>query len=223
MLKLSPHVIAVLQALFVAFLSSTSAILIVLELKNIPALTFAGLRHGIAFLCLLPLLVRRRGRGSLAGLTPKDWGVLALLGLLQYTLLQGGQFTSLQFLPVATVSLVFAFSPVVVTLLGLVLLSEHPTQGQWLGLVVCLAGVLVYFYPPVLPPDQRLGLVIAGVGLLGAAGGGILGRLVNRAKRLGALLITVVSMGIGAALLLGAGLATQGLPPLSLRSWLIIL
>ena len=56
--NLSPHVRAILQALFVTFLWSTSWVLIKLGLDAIPALTFAGTRYFLAFLVLLPLVVR---------------------------------------------------------------------------------------------------------------------------------------------------------------------
>ena len=42
------HRNALLQALFVTFLWSTSWVLIKLGLRDIPALTFAGLRYGLA-------------------------------------------------------------------------------------------------------------------------------------------------------------------------------
>ncbi|MCA9978373.1 MAG: EamA family transporter, partial [Anaerolineales bacterium] len=58
--KLSAHTRAVLTALFVTFLWSTSWVLIKIGLQNIPALTFAGLRYFLAFLLLLPLLYTRR-------------------------------------------------------------------------------------------------------------------------------------------------------------------
>ena len=48
----SPHVTAVFQALFVTFLWSTSWVLIKIGLVDIAPLTFAGLRYGLAFLCL---------------------------------------------------------------------------------------------------------------------------------------------------------------------------
>ena len=54
----TPHLTAVFQALFVTFLWSTSWVLIKIGLTDIPALTFAGLRYGLAFLCLLPFFFR---------------------------------------------------------------------------------------------------------------------------------------------------------------------
>ena len=57
----SPHFTAVFQALFVTFLWSTSWVLIKIGLEDIPALTFAGLRYGLASLCLLPFFFRSKG------------------------------------------------------------------------------------------------------------------------------------------------------------------
>src|SRR5690606_38244796 len=115
------------------------------------------------------------------------------------------------------------FTTVVVALLGLVLLAEHPAPLQWLGVGVALAGTLVFFYPGQLPAGQLPGYLAVGVGLFANAGATLLGRSVNRAGQLSPLLVTTVSMGLGAAVLLAAGLALQGLPPLTLRQWLIVL
>lgn len=49
---------AVLLALFVTFLWSTSWVLIKLGLQaSLPPVTFAGLRYTLAFLCLLPFVL----------------------------------------------------------------------------------------------------------------------------------------------------------------------
>ena len=64
-----PHLAAVLQALFVTFLWSTSWVLIKIGLDDITALTFAGLRYFLAFLFLIPLTLRREHRRGLQGLS----------------------------------------------------------------------------------------------------------------------------------------------------------
>ena len=58
------HWLAVLQGLLVAFLWSTSWVLIKWGLVAIPALTFAGLRYTLAWLCLLPIFFHRGGLGN---------------------------------------------------------------------------------------------------------------------------------------------------------------
>ena len=87
-----PHLQAVLQALFVTFLWSTSWVLIKIGLEDLPALTFAGLRYFLAFLVLVPVFVSSRRATPLRFLTKRDWGALIVLGLLYYTITQGTNF-----------------------------------------------------------------------------------------------------------------------------------
>jgi drug/metabolite transporter (DMT)-like permease len=217
-----PHRRAVLQALFVTFLWSSSWVLIKLGLAEIPALVFAGLRYMLAAICLLALLIARRQAGALRRLSRRDWLLLAALGLIFYSVTQGAQFLGLDYLPAITTSLLLNLSAIVVVFLGIWLLAEHPRRAQWLGLGLYLAGLLVYFYPVHIPLDQALGLGIVLVGVFANAGASVLGRAINRDSRLSPLLVTTVSMSIGAAMLLTAGIALQGWPELSLQSWLIV-
>lgn len=222
--SISPHARAVLQALFVTFLWSTSWVLIKFGIReDIPALTFAGLRYTLAFVCLLPLLARRPDQIRALRTLPRGvWLRLLLLGLIFYTLTQGAQFLGLQYLPAITVNLLLSLSAIAVAGLGIVLLGERPSRRQWFGVVLYLSGVLVYFYPVALPADQLLGIVIVLGGVLSNALASILGRSLNQRPDLAPLSITVSSMGIGALVLLGAGVVLQGLPSLSLTAWAII-
>lgn len=222
MKPVSPHFRAVLQALFVTFLWSTSWVFIKFGLADIPALTFAGLRYSLAFLCLLPFAVRSSHLASLRGLSAWGWLRLAVLGLLFYTVTQGTQFLGLAYLPAMTVNLLLSFTTVIVSLMGIVLLAETPTRSQWGGVGLYLLGVLLYFYPANIPTSQVFGLTIVVICVLTNAGAGILGRQVNRAGDLSPLLVTLVSMGIGSGALLAAGIWVQGIPPLSLANWAII-
>jgi len=206
---------ASLQALFVTFLWATSWVLIKIGLKDLPALTFAGLRYTLAFLCLLPFALRPPGHATWRSLTRKQWRDLIVLGLLLYTVTQGAQFLGLAYLPAVTVSLLLNLTTVVVTLLGIVWLAERPTALQWVGVALSVAGVLTFFYPVALPAAQWFGLSVVGVGVLGNAVSASLGRRVNRDSGLSPLIITTVSMGFGAVALLAAGVITQGWPRLS--------
>jgi drug/metabolite transporter (DMT)-like permease len=156
-LQPSSHLRSVLLALFVTFLWATSWVLIKLGLYDIPALTFAGLRYVLASLCLLPFALRSPGnRAALRALPLRDYGRFAMYGLIFIAVTQGAQFLGLQYLPAVTVSLLLNFTPVVVALLGIVLLSERPTARQWLGVGHYLLGILDYFYPEMLPHTQLL-------------------------------------------------------------------
>jgi drug/metabolite transporter (DMT)-like permease len=148
---------------------------------------------------------------------------LLLLGLLFYSVTQGAQFVSLNYLPAVTVSLLLSFTTIPVALIGVFALRERPAAIQWAGTGLYLAGVLVYFCPLVLPSGELFGFAVAIVGVLANALSSVLGRHVNRSSELEPLTVTVVSMGFGGLVLLGGGIAVQGLPRLTLTHWGIIL
>jgi len=221
----SQQFITILKALFVTFLWSTSWVLIKIGLNDIhiPALTFAGLRYSIAF-CLLLVYGRYTNRlGDLRSLPCRDWLKLCGLGVVFYTITQGTQFLALAILPSALFSLMLNFTTIVVALAGIKLLNEYPTRIQWAGMGVFIIGVLIYLYPIDFPAEIMLGLVIGITSMLANAGGSILGRHVNRGHAISPFIVTLVSMGFGAFLLLGTGLIVEDLPYIQIEGWGIIL
>ena len=215
---------AISLAVLVTFLWSTSWVLIKLGLRqSLPPLTFAGLRYTLAFVCLAPLVMfNSRQRSQLANLHRKDWITLASLGLIYYTITQGAQFLSLAYLPAALVSLLLNLTPAVVGVGGFFYLGERPARQQWLGLLMAVGGVFVYFQPGRLASSQWFGLVVA-IACVGAnAVSSVLGRKVNRARELSPLVVTFVSMGIGALALLLVGGMLQGFGSLTTHHWLLI-
>jgi len=221
----SSRITAILQAIFVTILWASSWVLIKLGLRNsIPAITFAGLRYGLAWLCLTPfILFKREGRFALKQLSRTDWLRLGTLGLVFYTLTQGSQFLGLAYLPAAMLSLLLNLTPVVVGVTGIFLLSERPTTFQWFGIGLATVGVGFYFLPTSLPHTQVVGMIVALVGVLANAGSSLLGREINRTGMLSPLLVTFVSMGIGSFLLLVIGTITQGFGSMTWRDWAIII
>ncbi len=220
--RISPHRRAIIQALFVTFLWSTSWVLIKIGLKDIPALTFAGFRYCLAFICLLPFSLKPSFREGLHRLTTRQWVLLVLLGLLYYTVVQGANFLGLAYLPAASVSLIWNFTSLLVALMGMVWLAEQPGLPGWTGIGLSIIGAAVFFYPAVLPGAQTLGVMISVVGMLTNAGASTLGRYINHHQDIPPLVVTTVSMGFGAVVLLLAGGVIQGIPSLCLTHWAII-
>lgn len=223
--SLSPHSRAVLQALFVTFLWSTSWVFIKIGLRDeLPALTFAGLRYVLAFFCLLPLVLRRPDdMAALRALPRLAWLRLVVLGVLLIAVTQGAQFVGLAHLPAVTVNLLLSLTTIGVTFLAIYTLREMPSTIQWVGIGVYLVGVAVYFFPLALPEGQLNAIAVVIVGVVAAVISSVLGRAVNRSQTLSPLAVTVTTTGSGAFVLLGAGLLLQGLPPLSIGTWLLIL
>lgn len=213
-----------MQALLVTLLWSASWVLIKIGLaEELPALTFGGLRYVLAFIVLLPLLLRPATRRSLAGLGRRDWGWLVLLGVIFYTLTQGAQFAALAYLPAVMLSLMLNFTTVVVALMGIALLREIPGRAQWFGIVLFLLGVGLYFSQSSLEGATLLGLLIGLLCMLSNSAGSVLGRAVNRSASIPSSVVTVVSMGVGSLLLLAAGLLLEGLPSLTPTTWAIVI
>ncbi len=210
-------------ALLVTFLWSTSFVIIKIGLAEIPPLTFAGLRYTIAFIALLPLAFSKKVKSEIKNLQKSDWVKLVLLGFTFYTFTQGAQFLGLSLLPAVTVSLLLNFTPIVVAVMGIFILSEKPTFLQWAGALLFIIGVLVYFYPVLLSGNQTLGLIVMGFGVLANAGSAIIGRDVNRTSSISPVTITVISMGIGGLVLFVSGISIQGLPAISSTNILYLL
>ena len=216
----SPRLRAILQALFVTFLWSTSWVLIKHTLNEIPPLTFAGLRYTIAFIILFPGLWKYKI--EIRTLSLKDWRRLIALGLVFYTMTQGGQFLTLNHLEAVTFSLLLNFTTVLVAFFGIIALREVPSRLQWGGIIIFTVGVLVYFFPTFISGGKVLGFTLAGFTVCANATAALLGRSINREKKIPPLVVTVISMGVGAVFLLGTGLVVQGLPPLSPSGWAVI-
>lgn len=215
---------ALLLAVFVTFLWSTSWVLIKVGLAaSLPPLSFAGLRYGLAVLCLAPFaLGTAAARAALRSAPRETAGRLALLGFVYIAVAQGGQFAALALLPAATVSILLATTPVVVALASAAARSEAPTGRQWAGIAVAASGAVLYFRPETLAVTSAAGLAAALVSLGANAAGSLLGRKVNREAALAPLHVTFVSLAVGSVVLLSAGVARDGLPTLDARSGAVV-
>ena len=169
----------------------------------------------LAFFCLLPFTFSSKRIQEIKTITKKDWAKLAALGLVFYTFTQGTQFLGLSLLPSVTVSLLLNFTPLIVAVMGIFILSEKPTRLQWSGAFLFIAGILIYFFPVSLSSSRILGVAVMIVGVLANSISAILGRNINREAKYSPLTVTVISMGFGSVIILAIGIIFQGLPPLS--------
>jgi len=220
---MSVHFKAAVQALFVVFLWATSWVFVKIGLKDIPPITFAGLRYFIAFCFLLIAMLFKNSENDLRKLPRQAWIQFLGLGILFYAGTQGAIFVALAYLPAVTVNLLWSFSSIVVAILGSVWLSEKPTLVQWSGILLAIAGAIIYFTPVIIPDSQMIGIIVAVIGILANAISSIIGRGINRSGKHSPLAVTVVSMGIGSIVLLLAGITTEGIPIINLQSWGIII
>jgi drug/metabolite transporter (DMT)-like permease len=222
------HVLAVLQALLVTFLWSTSWVLVKFGLDelDIAPISFAGLRYALAALILLPFGVRAmRARRGHRPLDRRLVVAVSLYGLLFVALAQGAQFAALALLPATAVSLILAAIPAAVALIALASSHERATFWQVVGIGLLSIGAVLYFGLFEVPEGGALGFVAAAICMLAAAFSSHLGRGLARDAigRLGGPIgLTSTSMAVGAAALLVVGVALEGWPRLDLAGWVIV-
>jgi probable blue pigment (indigoidine) exporter len=210
---------AIAEAVLATFIWASSFVFVKMILPDIGPLLIAGLRYFIAFLILLPFILRQKG--SIVRIEPKMWGQLALIGISAYAIGNGAMFWALRYLHATTVSFMLNVSPLLILFAGIVILGEFPTRWQIGGVVVSLIGGALFFSPGFQSEDP-LGIAIVVVGLVGFTAFGILGRSVARARQISTLNLTGIPLAIGGGLLLIIGLVVEGRPTIDQRAWLII-
>lgn len=213
------YVKAVLIALLVTVLWASSWVIIKFGLEELPPLTFAGLRYFLAAMILMTaVLGRSTSRNILRSISSRNYAVLAGYGLIFVTITQGAQFVGLDLLEAIAVSLLLNMTPLLVLVIGIVALKEVPSHKQIVLIFVGILGVLIYFYPLDLGTLQAIGLLVVLAGVVANAFSSIIGRAINRQKALPPLVVTAVSMLVGATVLLAAGIVFERVQTISLLS-----
>jgi drug/metabolite transporter (DMT)-like permease len=200
------HLAAVFSALLVTFLWSTSFLLVKLSLPFVPPVTLAAVRYLLAFLFLLAyaLLLDRRRPARLA------WMTLVVIGIFNYGVSQGLQYSAMRVLPVATIALLFCLLPAIQAIADTIWLREPPAPVELLGAAVTLGGVALYL--PWGGSIAWIGLLMMAGTLIAATIGTTLSRKVAREGTTSTLHLTLVSIGAGALSVLPVGLLGEPAP-----------
>jgi drug/metabolite transporter (DMT)-like permease len=115
------------------------------------------------------------------------------------------------------------FTPIIVAVMGIILLNENPTPLQWAGSILFIIGIIAYFFPVDLISNEVIGLIVMFIGVLANSGSAIIGRDINRRRDISPLIVTFISMGIGAIILLIIGLAIDEFPSISTTNWIYLI
>ncbi len=218
------RIIAIVQALFVTILWSSSFIIIKFGLEEIPPLTYAGLRYSIASVILLGLIFSQtKMRDSLRNRSRRWWLMLLLYGCIYIAITQGTQFLALLYLPAITFSLILNLTPIIVLMLAIPWLGERPSNRETILIFLGIFGVILYFLPLDFAGVSILGLIIAVISLLANSGSAIVGRAINRVRDTSTLVITGIMMSIGSLFLMIFSIVLEPRVSLSLISWFYIL
>src|SRR3954468_740099 len=127
-------------------------------LQYAPPFTFLTLRFGIGLLCLAPIVLLWKPRWPA---TRTELGHLVVAGLLMHAVQLGGSHYA-QYLGMSAgvTALVIATQPLLTALIASRFLNERLTRGQWLGVVVGLAGVALVVWHKIDVREVTLGSLI---------------------------------------------------------------
>ena len=218
---------AAMTAVFVTILWASSWVLIRLGLETdeLDPLGFAGMRYGLAAAVLWLAIARRSGPRGLATLGRSRVIELVGLGVVFYALTQGSQFVAIANQPAATTSLILSFTPILTAITAVFVLGERLRPVQAVGMLAVAGGAVLYFSGSL--GATAVGMTASLICLAANTGASVMGRKVNRRSDSDPLLVTAVSMSVGAALLIVVaaifeGLALPSVQGMAIIAWLAV-
>jgi drug/metabolite transporter (DMT)-like permease len=164
--------------------------------------TFLSLRFAFGLLCLVPVVALLKPKWPLTG---TEFGHLAVAGLLMHAVQLGGSHYA-QYLGMSAgvTALVISCQPLLTALIASRFLNERLTRGQWLGVMVGLAGVALVVWHKIDIREVTLGSLI---GTLVALAGVTAATLYQRAYAPHADLKAAAAIQFAASLIVLAPLA----------------
>jgi drug/metabolite transporter (DMT)-like permease len=128
----------------------------------------------------------------------------------------------LKYIPATTGSFLMNLVPLLVVFGGVLWLQEAPTRWQVVGILIGLVGSALFFATG-LETGEPLGIAIVGIGLVGIATYGILGRDIARGRQVDTLSLTALPLAFGGSILLLIAFVIEGFPELSTLAWVLVL
>jgi drug/metabolite transporter (DMT)-like permease len=178
-------------------------------LQHAPPFTFLSLRFAFGLLCLLPVVLAFRIAWPK---TAREWGHLAVAGLLMHAVQLGGSHYA-QYLGMSAgvAALIIACQPLVTAAVASAFLNERLGARQWMGVVIGLAGVALVVWHKM---DIREVTVGSLVGTLFGLGGVTAATLYQRkfSPKADLKAAAVIQFAATLAVLAPLALAVEGFP-----------
>jgi len=217
---LSERLLALAEALLVTFLWSTSYVFIKVGLRELNPMAFAAYRYSLASAILIILIIIRRRSSEV--LRFKQLLIFLLLGFTGYFIAHGLQFFGLYYLPAITVTFILNMTPIFVLVLSVISLREKPTSIQFVGIVIVICGVMLFFSGSPLVLNEVFGVLLTTLSGISWASYMTITRYYLRDDEVDVFILTSYSMSFGLLLLLGTAVLSNSITLPSMSGWFII-
>ena len=168
-----------------------------------PPVLFAGMRSTVGGLLVTAVALVWGGRPSLG----RDWGVFALLSLLNVVLFMGLQTFAVMLLPSGTAAVVIYLQPILIGVLAWFALGEPLSAAKMLGLLLGFSGIVAVSAGGFSGEISAAGVAFAAVSALSWALGTVyFKRIEGRVSMLWAVGLPFLAGGVALSAL---GLATE--------------
>lgn len=216
------HVLALVEALLVTFLWSTSYVLVKMGLKDINPLAFAAYRYVIASAILVSFTFYRY-KFTIITLNSKQILLFSALGFSGYFIAQGFQFVGLYYLQAITVTFILNLTPILVLVMSVTSLRERPSLAQFFGIALTMFGMMAYFTSSLTPSRDLFGIGITFASGVGWAAYMVITRYYLRRKEENVFVLTTWSMTLGSLMLLLTTVLTGNVATVPPSGWVIII
>ncbi|HSH04051.1 MAG TPA: EamA family transporter [Anaerolineae bacterium] len=195
-------------------------VIVKFSLEDMGVLTMAGLRYVIAFMVLLPGVIRYRGEWQK---WPRGvWYRLALLGVATYMVGTGAMFWSLRTLSAGLASLLMGLVPLLVLILEQVWLGQRPLPRQIIGVLISLIGLGLFVMPNQFIADP-FGLFLIGVATFAFVLFAVLGRETTQYYPIPTFLLTAWPFFFGGVGMMLVAMVVEGAPQATAAGWFWIM
>jgi probable blue pigment (indigoidine) exporter len=208
-----------LQVLFVIFIWSAARIIMKIGLEEIPPYIFVAAIQLLAFVSVWLYSVFKKNKSTFKP-TKQEIYLLIISGAVGYGAANLFAIIGLQYVTGATAGVISASSSIFAFLMAYLVLREKPDMWKYLGMAVMVAGIYIFFTGSFLS-GTLFGVLLLLISEAGYAFNDVLTRLVGRQPGDEDLAITVISNGVGAAILVPIGLVMDGVPS-AMFSWPLI-
>ncbi len=155
---------ATIQLVATIFLAALVTVLAKLSLQRVSPFTFNWMQLAVCMLFLSAYTFIWRRETWPGNLSWQQWAYAAAIGFANFTAVRYLFLAGLEYLPVTTHAFLVNFVGLVTMLLSIVMLKERPFLIQFLGAIIALSGITVFF-EHIPSPTEITGIVLVAVGV----------------------------------------------------------